>query len=138
MQKLSRRQMLATTCAAGIAAAEPGELMAGNKEPALQPLVHMVYFWLKRPESTEDREALIAGLQTLRQIPVIQTLYIGVPASTEKRDVVDNSFQVSELMFFPDVEAQKRYQDHPVHQAFVKNCEHLWQRVVVYDSMAVE
>lgn len=98
----------------------------------------MVYFWLKQPESTEDRDALIAGLNTLRQIPGIQALHIGVPASTEKRDVVDNSFQVSELMLFEDVDAQNVYQEHPVHKAFVKNCEHLWERVVVYDSIAVE
>jgi hypothetical protein len=26
---------------------------------------------------------------------------------------------------------------HPIHMQFVANCEHLWERVVVYDVMAV-
>ena len=76
-------------------------------------------------------------LSTLRAIPVIRDLQIGVPASTEKRDVVDSSFDVSELMVFDNAVDQKVYQDHEIHQAFVKSCEHLWQKVVVYDMQVV-
>jgi hypothetical protein len=100
-------------------------------------LVHHVFFWLKRPGNPADRDQLIAGLRTLRAIPVIRDLQIGVPASTEKRDVVDNSFDVSELMVFDNATDQKVYQDHPIHLAFVKSCEHLWQRVLVYDMQTV-
>ncbi len=96
-------------------------------------IVHHVFFWLKNPDSVEDRNKLIEGLKTLLAVKAISKLHIGVPASTEKRDVVESSWQVSELMFFETVEAQKTYQDHPVHQAFVKNYSHLWQKVVVYD-----
>lgn len=96
-------------------------------------LVHHVFFWLKRPGNLADRDQLIAGLHTLKAIPVIRDLQVGVPASTEKRDVVDNSFDVSELMVFDNAVDQKVYQDHPIHQAFVKNCEPLWQKVLVYD-----
>ena len=96
-------------------------------------LVHHVFFWLKTPGSRADRDQLIAGLRTLKDIPVIRNLQIGVPANTEKRDVVDASYDVSELMYFDNAADQKIYQDHPVHQAFVKSCEHLWQKVVVYD-----
>ncbi|KQM97310.1 stress responsive alpha-beta barrel domain-containing protein [Sphingobium sp. Leaf26] len=105
---------------------------------ASQPqLVHHVFFWLKRPGSQADRDRLIAGLRTLRDIPVIRRLDIGVPASTEKRDVVDSSYDVSELMYFDNAQDQKIYQDHPIHQAFVKVCEELWQKVTVYDMMIV-
>jgi hypothetical protein len=100
-------------------------------------LVHHVFFWLKNPGSSDDRAQLIDGLKTLRQVDVIRSLHIGVPASTEKRDVVDNSYDVSELMFFDTVADQKAYQDHPIHRAFVENCGHLWSRVVVYDAMTV-
>lgn len=100
------------------------------------PMIHHVFFWLKTPGSKPDRDALIAGLNTLRGIEVIQQLHIGVPASTEKRDVVDNSYDVSELMFFKNVADQKLYQDHPLHLKFVKDCSHLWAKVVVYDSIA--
>lgn len=100
-------------------------------------LLHHVFFWLKNPESTADRAALIAGLKTLAPIPGIRQMHIGVPASTEKREVVDNSWDVSELMFFNDEAAQKIYQDHQVHQAFVKNYSHLWAKVIVYDAVDI-
>ncbi|HLX65800.1 MAG TPA: Dabb family protein, partial [Puia sp.] len=89
----------------------------------------------KNPSSTEDRDQLVAGLKTLAGIPLIKELYVGVLAATEKRDVVDASWQVSELMFFNDLSAQASYQLHPIHQDFVKNYSHLWEKVVVYDTM---
>ncbi len=106
----------------------------GNEDVAgAGRLVHHVFFWLKRPGSTEDRNQLIAGLRTLAEIPVIRSLQIGVPASTEQREVVDSSFDVSELMLFDSVADQAIYQDHPVHQDFVVKCGHLWRKVIVYD-----
>jgi len=100
-------------------------------------IVHHVFFWLERPGSADDRDALIAGLRTLAGIDVIRSLEIGVPASTEQRDVVDSSFDVSELMLFDSVADQKTYQDHPIHKEFVATCGHLWRKVVVYDMMTV-
>ncbi len=93
-------------------------------------MIHSVYFWLHRPE---DRTALIAGLETLRAIEGVQSLTIGVPASTEARDVVDGSFDVFEQIVFASTQDQKRYQDHPLHAAFVATCSPLWRKVVVYD-----
>ncbi|HEY4108237.1 Dabb family protein [Puia sp.] len=118
------------------AGAAGGEALsgAGAKRP---PVVHHVFFWLKNPQSVEDRDKLVAGLKTLGGIPLIKELHVGVLADTEKRDVVDSSWQVSELMFFDDLAGQKNYQDHPLHQAFIKNCSHLWAKVVVYDAMTV-
>lgn len=135
----SRRELAAMIAlgSTGIAlssASSPAEAVTSPASPAL---VHHVFFWLKRPGSQADREQLIAGLRTLRDIPVIRKLEIGVPASTESRDVVDASFDVSELMFFDSVKDQKTYQDHPIHQQFVKSCEHLWAKVVVYDMATV-
>jgi hypothetical protein len=79
----------------------------------------------------------VEGLKTLKKIETVLELHVGVLASTEKRDVVDTSWQVSELMFFKDLAGQATYQAHPVHVAFVKNYSHLWDRVVVYDAMEV-
>jgi hypothetical protein len=98
-------------------------------------IVHQVFFWLKNPGSQADRDKLIAGLKTLRAIPQIRELRIGVPAPTEQRSVVDSSFAVSELMVFDSVEDQRRYQEHPIHLKFVEACSGLWERVVVYDSV---
>jgi hypothetical protein len=92
---------------------------------------------LKNPDSKEDLAKLLGGLQTLRKIETIKRMHIGVPASTEKRDVVDTSYHASELMFFDDLAGQKIYQDHPIHQKFIADCSHLWERVIVYDSLDV-
>ena len=99
-------------------------------------LVHHVFFWLKKPESREDLAKLLAGLRTLANIETVRAAHFGVPASTEKRDVVDNSYSASEILFFDDLAGQKGYQDHPIHRQFVADFSHLWQRVVVYDAIA--
>ncbi len=132
MPPFDRRVLLSGGLAAGAALATPAS--AATDAPLL---FHQVFFWLKTPGAKADRDQLIAGLKALKAIDLIQQLHIGVPASTEKRDVVDNSYDVSELMVFKSVEDQKRYQDHPLHQKFVADCGHLWSKVVVYDSMAV-
>ena len=121
---------------AGLAAGLPA---TADAAAAVVPakVVHHVFFWLKDAGSTADRDRLIAGLRTLAAIPVIRALHIGVPADTEARDVVDGSWQVSELMFFDTVADQKAYQDHPIHRKFVADCEPLWRKVVVYDTLRV-
>jgi hypothetical protein len=113
----------------------PAIALANTAGAARPPIVHHVFFWLKNPASTEDRDGLVAGLKTLAGIPLIKELYVGILANTEKRDVVDASWQVSELMFFTNLEAQANYQKHQLHLDFIKNCSHLWEKVVVYDAM---
>lgn len=100
-------------------------------------LAHHVFFWLKNPDSKEDLNALLEGLKTLSGIESVRGLHIGVPATTEKRPVIDDSYSASELIFFDDIAGHNAYQSHPIHQKFIENCSHLWQKVVVYDSMDV-
>lgn len=128
MPPIDRRVLLS----AGLA---PIAVPAAAQTPSA-PMIHHVFFWLKTPGSKTDRDTLIAGLKTLKAIDIVQQLHIGVPASTERREVVDNSYDVSELMFFNSVADQKLYQDHPLHLKFVKDCSPLWAKVVVYDSIA--
>jgi hypothetical protein len=135
MKKQTRRTFVAAAAAIGASA-------AATAMPTMEPkdkkqLVHHVFFWLKNRDSKEDLEKLLAGLRTLEKIETIRRLHIGVPATTEKRDVVDASYSASELMFFDDTVGQKTYQDHPIHQKFIKDCGHLWEKVIVYDSMDV-
>lgn len=75
------------------------------------------------------------GIKTLEKIESVQQLHIGLPAGTEKRDVVDHSYDVCELIMFATKEAQAEYQDHPIHKAFIEKYAHLWSRVLVYDSL---
>jgi hypothetical protein len=136
MSKQSRKTFLSTSAliTAGLAVNALSAFSAPEKKGGI---IHHVFFWLKNPDSKEDQAKLIAGLQSLRKIKVIRKLHIGVPASTEKRDVVDNSYHVSELMFFDSLADQKAYQDHPIHQKFVADCSQLWTKVVVYDMQDV-
>jgi hypothetical protein len=100
-------------------------------------LVHHVYFWLKNRNSKEDLNQLLAGLKTLEKIESVRKIHIGVPASTEQRAVVDSSYSASELIFFDDIAGQDIYQVHPIHKKFIDQCAHLWEKVVVYDSIDV-
>lgn len=120
--------------ALGAAAMSSG---AASAAPAAGKIVHHVFFWLKNPGSAADRDALIAGLRKLATVDVVRSLQIGVPASTEQRDVVDSSFQVSELMVFDSLADQQTYQDHPTHKDFIAKCGHLWGKVIVYDMVTV-
>lgn len=132
-----RRTFIVTAAAAATTTAftsASGATAAVNNHPKL---VHHVFFWLKNPDSKQDLEQLLTGLRTLAKIETVRGVHFGVPASTEKRDVVDNSFSASEILFFDDTAGQKTYQDHPIHQQFVADCSHLWEKVVVYDAIAV-
>lgn len=130
---ITRRQFVAASAATLVTAGS----LAVETDSTSGQLVHSVYFWLKNPDSKSDRDELIAGLKTLNQISAIKSLQIGLPANTLKRDVVDNSFSVFELMFFDNVDAQNEYQVHPIHNAFVEKYSHLWDKVKVHDSIMV-
>jgi hypothetical protein len=132
----NRRTFLATA-AVLTAGAASGMSLTTMDTKEKKRLAHHVFFWLKNPGSKEDLEKLIAGLRTLAKIETIKEIHIGVPASTEVRPVVDNSYAASELMFFDDLEGQKTYQDHPIHQKFIADCSGLWDKVIVYDSIDV-
>jgi hypothetical protein len=133
----TRRTFIAAAAATAIVnqtfSTQAGAAAAVNTYPKL---VHHVFFWLKNPSSKEDLAKLLKGLSTLARIETVRGAHFGVPASTEKRDVVDNSYSASEILFFDDTAGQKTYQDHPIHKIFVEECSHLWERVVVYDVMA--
>lgn len=135
MKKTNRRKFLST------AAALAGATTLASAMPAATdkkyPVVHHVFFWLKNPDSKEDRDKLIAGVKTLTKIETVRDLRVGVVARTGKRDVVDTSWAVSELIFFSDLAGEEAYQTHPIHLEFIKNCSHLWSKVVVYDVVEV-
>jgi hypothetical protein len=133
MSNTTRRKFIGT--AALLSAATAASATPLIHMETKYPVVHHVFFWLKNPGSAEDREQLIAGVKTLSKIETVHELRVGVVASTEKREVVDNSWAVSELIFFKDLEGQATYQSHPIHLAFVKNCSHLWEKVIVYDAV---
>jgi hypothetical protein len=95
---------------------------------------HHVFFWLKNKGKVEDEAALLTGLKTLADIELKVNIHIGVPATTD-RPVIDSSYDFSLLLIFRDLAEHDSYQIHPIHEAFVKQCSHLWEKVLIYDSV---
>ena len=135
MKATNRRNFIALTSA--LATSATVSAMGLKSDTDRYPIVHHVFFWLKNPGSKEDRAQLIEGVKTLSKIETVRELRVGIVADTEKRDVVDTSWAVSELMFFSDLAGQATYQNHPVHLEFIKNYSHLWEKVIVYDAVDV-
>lgn len=134
MNKPTRRKFITTTASLAIGTAAASAMPLAVTENKY-PIVHHVFFWLKNPASKEDRDKLVAGVKTLAKIETVRELRVGIVADTEKRDVVDKSWAVSELMFFSDLAGQAAYQNHPIHLEFIKNHSHLWEKVIVYDAV---
>jgi hypothetical protein len=101
------------------------------------PLIHHVFFWLKNPNSEFDKQQLIESIKTLKNIEQVEGIHIGIPASTEVREVIDSSYSVTEMLVFANEEDEAIYQNHPIHLEFVENNKHLWSKVLVYDSISV-
>ncbi|PKQ44670.1 Dabb family protein [Confluentibacter flavum] len=98
---------------------------------------HVVYFWLKNPDSAEDKKAFLTSLKNfMSKSEYAKTKFIGEPAGTS-RDVVDGSFTYSLILSFPSKEVQDKYQKEAPHVKFVEESQHLWERVVVYDSVGI-
>lgn len=131
MKTLSRRKFLA---AGALTAAATGPALADVAAPANELFVHHVYFWLKNPGSQADKAKLLEGLEKLAKVPTIRMVHIGSPAPTT-RSVIERSYAVSWLCFFDNLEEEEIYQKHPIHLKFVEDYSHLWEKVIVYDSV---
>ena len=98
--------------------------------------IHHVFFWLKEPANELNKQQLVQGLQKLSAVSAIKSFHIGQPAATS-RGVIDTTYSVSWLLTFDTASGQDSYQVDPIHLNFVKECSHLWEKVVVYDSVDV-
>jgi hypothetical protein len=130
---MNRKEFLQTTALGAMGVVintQSSDRMAKNM------FVHHVYFWLKNPQSQDDRAKLIAGLEKLSKVKGLQMFHIGQPADTN-REVIDRSYAISWLTVFPDKASQDAYQVDPIHLKFVEECSSLWTKVVVYDSVDV-
>ncbi len=96
--------------------------------------IHHVFFWLKEPANKLHQKQLIDGLQKLSKVSTIKTFHIGKPAATD-RNVIDTTYSISWMLTFTTAAEQDRYQTDPIHLNFVKECEQLWSKVVVYDCV---
>jgi hypothetical protein len=136
--KIKRRSFIETSAkgmaGAGILAASPSGFAKVSQLEKL--FIHHVYFWLKKPFTAEVRAKFEKALKELVTIETIVDFHIGVPAGTS-RDVIDASYTYSLLVTFKNKEDQDIYQPHPKHLKFVADCQDLWEKVVVYDSVSI-
>lgn len=134
---METRRNFVTKIASGMAAT--GLMSVSGKAnasevPMKNVFVHHVFFWLKEPKNPEARTQFEKGLQALVTVPQIQSFHIGTPVESP-REVVDDSFTYSYMAFFKSKEDQTTYQTHPIHLKFIEDCQHLWEKVIVYDAM---
>lgn len=97
-------------------------------------LTHHVLFWLKADTSEEKKQAFRTGLDSLKNIETVKSIYIGTPAPIN-RPVVDATYTFSLLIAFEDLAGHDVYQVHPLHTAFLDQFRVFFERVVIYDSL---
>lgn len=97
--------------------------------------VHHVFFWLKDGLSEADIQKFETGVRSLLSIPSVKFGDVGKPAATN-RPIIERSYSYSLLTVFDNKEGHDAYQPpaSTVHQQFVDQCQHLWERVLIYDS----
>lgn len=95
---------------------------------------HCVFVWLKKSGDKTDRARLVEAARRFeREIPEIERLTVGqmLPSA---RPIVDSTYDVAFIMRFADKAAMDRYEQHPVHQAAVKDLLlPVSKKVQVYD-----
>lgn len=137
MSKSSRRQFITGS---GKAVMAGTAIFAANnfmeQSELKNTFIHHVYFWLKNPGSSADRDKLVEGLKKLSKVKTIKQFHIGKPAATN-REVIDTSYAVSWFVLFDNAADQASYQEDPIHLKFVEDCSSLWEKVIVYDSVDV-
>ena len=99
-------------------------------------IIHSVFFWLKDDISSDERASFEQGVKMLGDIDHASAVWLGGPAATPQRAVVDASYDYALTCMFSDVAAHDAYQDDPIHHAFIERCKALWSRVVIYDADA--
>ncbi len=136
--KTNRRDFIGTSskgiAAAGIIATGSGNFLKVNNLEKL--FIHQVYFWLKKPVTPANKEKFEKALKELVKVETIVDFHLGIPAGTS-RDVIDASYSYSLLVTFKNRADQDIYQPHPIHQKFIADCQDLWEKVVVYDSVSI-
>ena len=97
-------------------------------------LVHSVFFWLKPECTQEELAAFRKGLDSLQGIESAEAMYVGEPAATPERPVIDASYTFGLTVLLESMAAHDVYQAHPLHQAFLSEFASYWDKVQIYDA----
>ncbi len=97
-------------------------------------LVHTVYFWLQPELTPAQRADFRRGVESLGQIKSVDQVFVGTPAPTPKRPIIDDTYAVGLTVICRDLAAHDAYQADPIHLAFIERFKSYWTRVQIYDA----
>ncbi|MES2692421.1 MAG: Dabb family protein [Verrucomicrobiota bacterium] len=97
-------------------------------------LVHTVYFWLKPELTAQQRDDFRKGVESLGTMKSVEKCYVGTPAKTTKRPIIDDSYSFALTVVCKDVAAHDEYQVDPIHLKFIETFKTFWSRVQIYDA----
>ena len=97
-------------------------------------LIHTVFFWLKPELTAAQRAEFRRGVEALGAITSIEKIYVGTPAATEKRAIIDDSYSFALTVVCKDLAAHHAYQVDPIHDKFRDTFNPWWTRVQIYDA----
>lgn len=97
-------------------------------------LVHTVYFWVRDDLTPAQRADFKRGVESLAAIKSVEKIYVGTPAKTEKRPIIDDTYAVALTVLCKDLAAHDAYQVDPIHKQFIETYRSYWTRVQIYDA----
>lgn len=95
--------------------------------------VHCVFFTLKPETTPEQAQELIDGCKTLKQVPSVRRLDVGLRHPEMKRDVNVLDYEIGLVVYFDDKAGHDLYNTHPIHNAMVDKHKGKWNKVRVFD-----
>jgi len=99
-------------------------------------IIHSVYFWLNESSNNDDVKVFEKAIKKLmKNSQFANKMHLGKPAATEKREIIDNSYDYCLIFTFNTYKDQRIYQDEPAHLIFIGEAKHLWKKVLVFDSV---
>jgi len=131
---MKRRKFIATT-ALGTSLVLLNNSSNAAENINAEEITHYVLFWLKKDLDEKEINDFAGFFELLKAIPVVTTLRYGRAAKTNQREVVDNSFTYNLVATFKNMADINVYENHPIHLDAIKKYSHLWDKVVVHDSV---
>lgn len=98
---------------------------------------HNVFFWLKEPNNAQDCLVFTTALQKFLEASIYPTTAVITKPAYTQREIVNNSYTYGLLVSFENKEKHDLYQAEEAHQLFLKEASHLWEKVQIFDSLAL-
>jgi hypothetical protein len=125
---------LSVAAAPALALGHAGEGDKTQGKQAKRPLVHAVYFYLKKDAPAGAADKLINDAhEFLKPIATVRSFWVGRPAQKPTPEAAVSDYQVGLLITFEAPEGLHTYLDHPLHLKFVERHKKNLAKVSVFD-----